>query len=75
MTIASGAQSRTITLPAIADSTVPGATTPVPISFPPLTGSHFVVTFDTVRAESASNYYSSGRWPCRSGSPRSASPA
>ncbi len=60
MTIASGTQARKITLPAIADSTVPGATTTVPVSFAPITGSHFVVTFDTVRAESASNYYSSG---------------
>ncbi|MFZ0251156.1 MAG: alpha-(1-_3)-arabinofuranosyltransferase family protein, partial [Acidimicrobiales bacterium] len=60
MTITSGTQSRTITLPAIADSTVPGATATVPVSFAPITGSHFVVTFDTVRAESAGNYYSAG---------------
>ena len=60
MTITSGTQVRTITLPAIADSTVPGATTTVPVSFAPISGSHFVVTFDTVRAESAGNYYSAG---------------
>ena len=60
MTITSGTQVRQVTLPAIADSTVPGATTTVPVSFAPITGTHFVVTFDTVRAESASNYYSSG---------------
>jgi hypothetical protein len=60
MTIASGLQARTITLPAIADSTVPDATTTVPVSFPPISGSHFVITFDSVRAESASNYYSAG---------------
>ena len=60
MTISSGTQVRKITLPAIADSTVPGATTTVPVSFAPLTGTQFVVTFDTVRAESASNFYSSG---------------
>ena len=60
MTITSGTQVRTITLPAIADSKVPGATTTVPVSFAPISGSHFVITFDTVRAESAGNYYSAG---------------
>ncbi len=57
MTITSGDQVRTITLPAIADSKVPNATTTVPVSFAPISGSQFVVTFDTVRAESAGNYY------------------
>ena len=42
MTIASGAQARTMTLPAIADCKVPDATTTVPSRSPPLTGSHFV---------------------------------
>jgi arabinofuranan 3-O-arabinosyltransferase len=60
MTIASGSQVRHLTLPAIADSTVPDATTTVPVSFPPISGSHFVITFDSVRAESAENYYSVG---------------
>ena len=60
MTISSGSQVRTVTLPPIADSTVPGATTTVPVSFPPLTGSHFVVTFTAVRPEYANNYYSAG---------------
>ena len=60
MTITSGTQVRTITLPAIADSKVPGATTTVPVTFAPISGSHFVITFDTVRAESAGNYYSAG---------------
>jgi hypothetical protein len=60
MTIGSGLQARTITLPAIADSVVPDATTWVPVTFPPITGSHFVITFNTVRPESASNYYSAG---------------
>ena len=49
MTITSGTQVRTVTLPPIADSTVPGAVTTVPVSFPALTGSHFVVTFTGVR--------------------------
>ena len=51
---------RTVTLPPIADSTVPGAVTTVPVSFPALTGSHFVVTFTGVRPEYAANYYSAG---------------
>jgi arabinofuranan 3-O-arabinosyltransferase len=60
MTIASGAQVSHVPLPAIADSSVPGAVTTIPVSFPPLTGSHFVITFDTVRNEYAANYYSAG---------------
>ena len=60
MTIASGTQTRNITVPPIADSTVPGAVTTVPVSFPGLTGSHFVVTFTGVRPEYAANYYSAG---------------
>ena len=60
MTIASGTQVRTITLPPIADSTVPDAVTTVPLSFPALTGQTFVVTFTGVRDEYAANYYSAG---------------
>ncbi len=60
MTISSGSQVRTVALPPIADSTVPGATTTVPVSFAPLTGSRFVITFTAVRAEYAKNYYSTG---------------
>jgi hypothetical protein len=60
MTIASGTQTRDITVPPIADGTVPGAVTTVPVSFPALTGSHFVVTFTGVRPEYAANYYSAG---------------
>ena len=60
MTVTSGNQVRTVTLPPIADSTVPGATTTVPVSFAPLTGSQFVITFTAVRAEYAKNYYSTG---------------
>ena len=60
MTVASGTQTRSITLPPIADGTVPGAATTVPVTFPALTGSHFVVTFTGVRPEYAANYYSAG---------------
>jgi arabinofuranan 3-O-arabinosyltransferase len=60
MTVTAGNQVRTVTLPSIADSTVPGATTTVPVSFAPLTGSQFVITFTGVRAEYAKNYYSTG---------------
>ena len=49
-----------MTLPPIADGTVPGAVTTVPITFPALTGSHFVVTFTAIRPEYAANYYSAG---------------
>ena len=55
-----GGQTRAITLPPIADGTVPSAVTTVPVSFPALTGSHFVVTFTGVRPEYAANYYSAG---------------
>ena len=60
MTITSGSQVRHVTLPAIADGTVPGAVTTVPVSFPALTGSHFIITFTAVRPEYAANYYSAG---------------
>jgi arabinofuranan 3-O-arabinosyltransferase len=49
-----------VTLPPIADSSVPGAVTTVPLTFPTLTGQQFVVTFTGIRAESAANYYSAG---------------
>jgi arabinofuranan 3-O-arabinosyltransferase len=60
LTIGSGLQLRTVALPPIADGTVPGAVTTVPVSFPALTGTHFVVTFTAVRDEYAANYYSAG---------------
>ena len=60
MTITSGGQTRSIPLPPIADSSVPGAVTTVPVLFPTITGSHFIVTFTGVRYEYAANYYSSG---------------
>jgi hypothetical protein len=60
MTITSGNQVRQVTLPPIADGTVPGAVTTVPVTFPALTGTHFSVTFTAVRPEYAANYYSAG---------------
>jgi hypothetical protein len=60
MTITSGSQTRSVALPPIADGSVPGAVTTVPVSFAPLTGSHFIVTFTGVRPEYAANYYSAG---------------
>ena len=86
MTITSGTQTRNITLPPIADGTVPGAVTTVPVTFPALTGSHFVVTFTGVRPEYAANYYSAGpartaaghrrdRHPRRQGEPDAGHPA
>ena len=60
MTITSGNQARQVTLPPIADSTVPGAVTTVPVTFPAVTGTHFSITFTGVRPEYAANYYSAG---------------
>jgi arabinofuranan 3-O-arabinosyltransferase len=60
LTISANGQSRRVTLPAIADSSVPGAVTTVPLSFPALRGQQFVITFTGVRQEMAANYYSAG---------------
>jgi arabinofuranan 3-O-arabinosyltransferase len=60
MSISAGGLTRRVALPAIADSTVPGAVTDVPVQFAPLTGRQFVVTFTGVRDETAANYYSAG---------------
>ncbi|HEY1651590.1 MAG TPA: alpha-(1-_3)-arabinofuranosyltransferase family protein [Acidimicrobiales bacterium] len=60
LTITSGSQVRKVTIPPIADSSVPGAVTTVPLSFPAITGSHFIVTFTAIRPEYAANYYSAG---------------
>ncbi len=51
LTITSGSQVRQVTIPPIADSPVPGAVTTVPLSFPALTGSQFIVTFTGIRTE------------------------
>jgi hypothetical protein len=60
LTIASGLQVRQVPIPPIANSPVPGAVTTVPLTFPAITGSHFVVTFTGIRPEYAANYYSAG---------------
>ena len=62
LTISAGGsgQSRSVSLPAIADSAVPGAVTTIPLSFPALRGQQFVITFTGVRTEMAANYYSAG---------------
>jgi arabinofuranan 3-O-arabinosyltransferase len=60
VTISANGQSRSVTLPAIADSSVPGAVTTVPLSFPALRGQQFTITFTGVRQEMAANYYSAG---------------
>jgi len=60
LTISAGGQTRQISLPAIADSSVPGAVTTVPLQFPALRGQQFVITFTGVRQELAANYYSAG---------------
>jgi arabinofuranan 3-O-arabinosyltransferase len=60
LTVSANGQSRTIKLPAIADSSVPGAVTTIPLQFAPLRGQQFVITFTGVRQELAANYYSAG---------------
>ncbi len=49
---------RTLTLPAIADSRTPGAVTTVPLSFPAVTGQRITVTVTGARLEDTTNYYS-----------------
>ncbi|HWE65048.1 MAG TPA: hypothetical protein VG298_00235, partial [Acidimicrobiales bacterium] len=60
LTVTGGGVTRSLILPPIADSTVPGAVTTVPLTFPALVGRQFVVTFTGVRTEKAANYYSAG---------------
>jgi arabinofuranan 3-O-arabinosyltransferase len=60
MTISADGVTRHVTLPPIADSSVAGAVTNVPVQFAPLSGSQFVVTFTGVRVEKAANFYSAG---------------
>lgn len=59
ITVATEYGSHAVTLPPIADSSVPGATVSVPVSFPPLYGAHIRITVDDVRLEDTTNYYSS----------------
>ena len=60
MTITSGTQVRQITLPPIADSTVPGATTTVPVSFPASPARTSWSPSTRCAPSTAGNYYSSG---------------
>jgi hypothetical protein len=58
LTISTPSGTRHVTLPPIADSSTPGATVTVPVTFPALTGSHIQVTITGVRFEYTTNYYS-----------------
>ncbi len=49
---------RTLTLPAAADSRTAGAVTTIPLSFPALTGQRITVTVTGARLEYSTNYYS-----------------
>jgi arabinofuranan 3-O-arabinosyltransferase len=56
--IDAGGQSRTVTLPAVADQASQDAAVPAPISFPALTGNDIRVTITAVRPEQTIEYYS-----------------
>ncbi|HUI03176.1 MAG TPA: alpha-(1-_3)-arabinofuranosyltransferase family protein [Acidimicrobiales bacterium] len=58
VTVSAGGQRRTVALPPVTDSPTPGATTPVSVSFPPLTGAQVRVTFDAVEPRRDLDYYS-----------------
>jgi hypothetical protein len=60
LTITADGGTRTVTLPAIADSPVAGSVVDVPVSFPALTGQSIRITVDSVRIENTPNYYSQG---------------
>ena len=62
-------------LPPIADGRVAGATPPVPLHFPALSGPRIRITVTGVRLEDTTNYYAPSPSPSRSASPRWASPA
>ncbi len=49
---------RDVTLPPIADSSVPNATVSVPVHFAPLTGKNIRITVEAIRAEKTRDYYS-----------------
>ncbi len=57
LSISTETGTRTVTLPPIADSTVPGATTTVPLSFAPLSGRHLALEVTGVRLERATNFF------------------
>lgn len=52
--------SATVTLPAIADRSTPGAVVPVTVHFPALSGRQVTVTIRAARLESTHDYYSGG---------------
>jgi arabinofuranan 3-O-arabinosyltransferase len=54
----SGSQSRTVSLPTIADGRRQNATVAVPVRFPALTGRYLTVTFTRVRLETTKDYSS-----------------
>jgi hypothetical protein len=58
LTVATDSGSATVTLPTLADSSVPGSVVDVPVSFPTLTGQSIRITVDAVRIENTPNYYS-----------------
>ena len=58
LTVTAGDQSAKVTLPPLADGTVPGSVVDVPVSFPAMTGADIQITVDSVRFENTLNYYS-----------------
>jgi arabinofuranan 3-O-arabinosyltransferase len=58
ITISTESGQATVSLPPLADSSVPGSVVDVPASFPTLHGNRIKITFDTVRLENTLNYYS-----------------
>ncbi len=58
ITVSTENGSRTVDLPLVSDTPVPGAAVSTPVSFPALTGSRVRITVDAVRAEKTVNYYS-----------------
>ena len=58
ITVSADSGSTTFTVPPVADGSVPGSVTDVPVSFGPLRGQSIRITVDKVRLEDTSNYYS-----------------
>ncbi len=58
LTVTTDSGSATVDLPPVADSTVPGSVTDLPVSFPALHGQSIRVTVDAVRLENTTSYYS-----------------
>ncbi len=58
ITVATEHGSRRLNLPPLADANAAGATVGVPLTFPSLTGEHLTITFDAVRLEYTTDYYS-----------------